>query len=95
MKQHRPNRKRRKLKPADVRQLCHEVLPVGDGEMPVKVTGWTDLRGRWTRMEAVYPNGWLLSFGFDDDGGVINVSARVRLAPIGKGLPAELKGSDR
>lgn len=78
MKQHRPNRRRHTLNPEDIRQLCHEVFPVGDGERPVKATGWTDLRGRWKRIEVEYPNGWLLSFGFDDGGKVKDVSSRLK-----------------
>ena len=78
MKQHRPNRKRHRLNPEDIRQLCHEVFPVGDGALPEKAIGWTDLRGRWKRLEVEYPNGWTLSFRFDDSGVVQDVTTRLK-----------------
>lgn len=86
MKQHRPTRKRQVLNPAAVRKLCHEVLPIGAGALPVKAVGWTDLHGRWTRMQATYPNGWVLSFSFGDGGSVTNVSSRLSMV-FGKPEP--------
>ncbi len=78
-KQHQPNRKRRVLNPADVREACHEIMPIGDGAMPDKAVGWTDLRGRWTRMEVTYPNGWVLSVGFDRNQKVRDVTSRLKV----------------
>lgn len=81
MKQHRPSHKRHTLKPADVRDLCHEAMPVGDGETPLRATGWTDTRGRWTRVQVEYPNGWALSVRFRRDG-TVDCDARKLVATI-------------
>lgn len=83
MKQHRPNRKRHILNPEDIRELCHEAMPVGEDARPVKAIGWTDQRGRWTRLEAEYPNGWVLSVSLGEDGRARNVTSRLNIT-VGK-----------
>lgn len=88
MKQHVPNRKRHVLKPATVRQLCHEESPIGGGDEPVRAIGWTDLRGRWTRVEVDYPNGWKLSLSFDKAGAIQGIRARAKFMPIVKAAEA-------
>lgn len=76
MKQHVPQSRRHVLKPADLRELLHEVLPIGAGEMPERVIGWT-CRKVWTRIEAHYPNGAVLNVYFTKDGKVSSAKGRM------------------
>ena len=79
-RQHQPNRKRRVLDPAEVRQLFHEASPLGEGEMPEQAIGWLDLKNRWRRIEATYPNGWIVSLVWNDAGEAATVSARKKFS---------------
>lgn len=74
MKQLRTTTKRHVLKPADMQAVLEEMLPVGEGKPPLKVVGWTR-RGVWTRLQADYPNGVVLTAHFDRNGAVSSCKA--------------------
>jgi len=77
MKQRQITRKRHELKPEIWRAICQAAMPIGDGETPTRVIGWSD-RGRWTRIEATYPNGFILSFGLDANSQPVRVTMRAK-----------------
>lgn len=52
------------LDAAAAKDALHELMPIGDGEMPVEVWGWRDRRGHLQRARADYPNGWRLEMFF-------------------------------
>lgn len=61
----RPKLHRLKLSPVEAAPLCAEVSGIGDGALPVEVTGWKDGRGQLRRVWAKYPNGWVLRFSIN------------------------------
>lgn len=74
MKQHRSTTKRHVLKPKEWQSICAEVCPVGDGELPTRVIGWTK-KNVWSRLSVDYPNGWNLTIYFDRFGKVSSATS--------------------
>ena len=74
MRQVQSSTRRHELKPADMQLFLAELLPVGEGALPLQVVGWTR-RGVWTRMRADYPNGTVLTVSFDRTGAVSSAEA--------------------
>lgn len=79
MKQMRLNSRRHRLDPAEMAPACAELSPCGEGAVPLRVTGWTNRKRVWTRMEAVYPNGWVLNVYFDQTGKVSSCTSSYTL----------------
>lgn len=69
MKQQQSSTKRHVLDPAQFEPLLREIMPVGGGELPSQVIGWTRAK-IWTRLRADYPNGFRLEVYFDKRGDV-------------------------
>ena len=69
MKQQGSSTKRHALDPAELEPWLREIMPVGGGEQPTQVVGWTRAN-IWTRMRADYPNGFRLEVHFDRTGHV-------------------------
>jgi|GEM_PF-1274115 len=73
------------------RSVCHrldasefasalaEISPLGDGEQPEAVLGWKLLRGHWTRLRAIYPNGWSLEVRLNAKGQVTSYTASLKV----------------
>lgn len=74
MKQLRTSTRRHQLDPKQYQQLLEELLPIGGGEAPDRIVGWTR-KGVWTRIQADYPNGFRLTVYFDKYGDVSSCKA--------------------
>lgn len=78
----RPKLRRVNLLPSAAAALCAEVSAIGDGDIPVQVTGWKDGRGQLRRVWAKYPNGWLLRFGLSSRGYATRISMKLSLQVV-------------
>lgn len=77
MRELRTTTKRHTLNPAEMAPVLAELSPAGDGAVPESVTGWTK-KSKWTRMQAVYPNGWQIDVYFSRDGRVSSVTSKFK-----------------
>jgi hypothetical protein len=68
-----------------VAESLHNVMPIGDGDVPVEVLAWF-LGGSLRRVRADYPNGWRLQFSINEKGFATRVCASLHI-PV-KGVPA-------
>ena len=76
------------LDAARAQALLHDIMPIGDGEVPTEVRGWREASGCLRRVRAVYPNGWTLQFTMSARGTIGRVRANCRLTMRSKGFSA-------
>jgi hypothetical protein len=57
----------------------NEIMAIGDGEVPVKVTGWY-LDRSMRRVQADYPNGWRLTFSVTQAGNITRICGSLHIS---------------
>lgn len=85
--------RRKNLDRMEVKDLLHQVAPVGGGAVPDAVVGY--LRGNaFTRVRADYPNGWGLTLYFGKSGKITSWKADFKaIAAVGSPSVADASPS--
>lgn len=75
----RPRRIPVTLDAAALAPTLHELMPIGDGELPAEVLGYCDAGGNVRRMVAAYPNGWKVTVWLNTELEVTRVETSIKL----------------